>query len=119
MIFTWKRIGYLNSYCWYIVFQNQTLYISHNFVPDAYNVQQNAFGLPDWGAQGSYSWVKLELFNATVINILVTWWSVLLVEETGTPRESHGPATLPLVTFKGNTNGYIDYSRPLARLELT
>ena len=34
------------------------------------------------------------VFNATFNNILVmSWQSVLLVEETGVPRENHRPAT--------------------------
>jgi hypothetical protein len=33
------------------------------------------------------------VFNATFNNIsAISWWSVLLVEETGIPRESHRPA---------------------------
>ena len=34
------------------------------------------------------------VFNATFNNIsVITWWSVLLVEETGVHRENHRPAT--------------------------
>jgi hypothetical protein len=33
------------------------------------------------------------VFNATVKNIsAISWWSVLLVEETGVPGENHRPA---------------------------
>jgi hypothetical protein len=33
------------------------------------------------------------VFNATFNNIsVILWWSVLLVEETGVPRENHRPA---------------------------
>jgi len=33
------------------------------------------------------------VFNATFNNIsVILWWSVLLVEETGVPRENHQPA---------------------------
>ena len=33
------------------------------------------------------------MFNATFNNILViSWWSVLLVEEAGEPGENHRPA---------------------------
>jgi len=33
------------------------------------------------------------IFNATFNNIsVISWWSVLLVEETGVPRENHCPA---------------------------
>jgi hypothetical protein len=32
------------------------------------------------------------VFNATFNNILaISWWSVLLVEETGVPGENHRP----------------------------
>jgi len=34
------------------------------------------------------------VFNATFNNIsVISWWSVLLVEETGEPRENHRPAS--------------------------
>ena len=34
------------------------------------------------------------VFKATFNNIsAISWWSVLLVEETGVPRENHRPAT--------------------------
>jgi len=36
--------------------------------------------------------VCLMVFNATFNNIsVISWWSVLLVEETGEPRENHRP----------------------------
>ena len=36
--------------------------------------------------------VWFMVFNATVNNISVmSWWSVLLVEETGVPGENHRP----------------------------
>jgi hypothetical protein len=37
-------------------------------------------------------WVMVMVFNATLKNISVlSWWSVLLVEETGVPEENHRP----------------------------
>jgi hypothetical protein len=34
----------------------------------------------------------IMVFNATFNNIsVISWWSVLLVEETGIPRENHRP----------------------------
>jgi hypothetical protein len=34
--------------------------------------------------------VRIMLFNATFNNIsVISWWSVLLVEETGVAEESH------------------------------
>jgi hypothetical protein len=39
-------------------------------------------------------WVSVRVFNATFNNIsVISWWSVLLVEETGVPREKDRPAT--------------------------
>ena len=36
--------------------------------------------------------VRVMVFNTTFNNILVIfWWSVLLVEETGVPRENYRP----------------------------
>jgi hypothetical protein len=35
-------------------------------------------------------WFMVLVFNATSNNIsVISWWSVLLVEETGVPRENH------------------------------
>jgi hypothetical protein len=37
--------------------------------------------------------VVVMVFNATFNNIsVISWWSVVLVEETGEPRENHRPA---------------------------
>ena len=37
-------------------------------------------------------WLWVIVFNATFNNISdISWWSVLLVEETGVPRENHRP----------------------------
>jgi len=37
--------------------------------------------------------VRVMVFDATINNIsIILWWSVLLVEETGVPRENHRPA---------------------------
>jgi len=36
--------------------------------------------------------IGVRVFNATSNNIsVITWWSVLLVEETGVPGENHWP----------------------------
>ena len=43
------------------------------------------------------------VFNATFNNILVIlWWSVLLVEETGVPEENYRPAASHSQTFSHN-----------------
>jgi len=40
-----------------------------------------------------YLRVKVKVFNATFNNIsVISWRSVLVVEETGGPRENHRPA---------------------------
>jgi hypothetical protein len=37
--------------------------------------------------------VKVMLFNATFNNIsVISWWSALLLDETGVPGENHRPA---------------------------
>jgi hypothetical protein len=42
-------------------------------------------------------------FNATFNNIsVISWWSVLLVEETGGPRENHRPVASPWQTLSHN-----------------
>ena len=48
----------------------------------------------------SLSWVRVMVFNSTFNNIsVISWWSVLLVEETGVPRENHRPATSHLTIY--------------------
>jgi hypothetical protein len=45
-----------------------------------------------------FLWVKIRVmvFNATFNNIsAISWWSVLMVEETGVLEENHRPATSP------------------------
>jgi hypothetical protein len=38
--------------------------------------------------------IRVMVFNATFNNIsVISWWSVLLVEETGVPGENHRPVT--------------------------
>ena len=40
-------------------------------------------------------WFGLMVFNATINNIsVISWGSVLLVEETGVPRENHRPVEI-------------------------
>jgi hypothetical protein len=42
----------------------------------------------------SKNWFRFLMFNATFNNIsIILWRSVLLVEETGGPRENHRPVT--------------------------
>ena len=39
-------------------------------------------------------WVRVMVFNATFNNIsVISWQSVLLVEETGVPGDNHRPVT--------------------------
>ena len=41
-----------------------------------------------------YKGLGVMVFNATFYNIsVISWWSVLLVEETGVPGENYRPAT--------------------------
>ena len=47
--------------------------------------------------------ICLLVFNATFNNIsVISWWSVLLVEETGVPGENHRPAASYLQTLSHN-----------------
>jgi hypothetical protein len=40
------------------------------------------------------------VFNATFNNIsVILWWSVILVEETGIPKENHRPAACHAIYF--------------------
>jgi len=40
-----------------------------------------------------FDWFRVMVFNATFNNIsVISWQSVLLVEETGIPGEKHRPA---------------------------
>ena len=51
----------------------------------------------------NYRGVRIMVFNATFNNILViSWQLVLLVEETGVPRENHWPAESHWQTFWQN-----------------
>jgi hypothetical protein len=47
--------------------------------------------------------VCLLVFNATFNNITaISWWSVLLMEETRVPRENHRPVASPWQTLSHN-----------------
>ena len=47
--------------------------------------------------------VVVMVFNATFNNIsAISWWSVILVEETGVPRENHRPAASHWQTLSHN-----------------
>ena len=46
---------------------------------------------------------RVMVFNATINNIsVISWWSVLLVEETRVPRENHRPAASRWQTLSYN-----------------
>ena len=47
--------------------------------------------------------IRVKVFNATFNNIsVISWWSVLLVEETRLPGENHRPATSHWQTLSHN-----------------
>jgi hypothetical protein len=49
--------------------------------------------MPQLRERGQVLGVRVMEFNATFNNIsVISWRSVLLVEETGVPRENHRPA---------------------------
>jgi len=43
--------------------------------------------------------VMVMVFNATFNISVISWRSVLLVEETGIPREYHRSVAMPLINF--------------------
>jgi hypothetical protein len=46
----------------------------------------------NWQLHFNRGWFRLMVFNATFNNMsVISWQSVLLVEETGVPRENHRP----------------------------
>ena len=48
-------------------------------------------------------WFRFMVFNATFNNIsVISWWSVLLVEETAVPRENHWPVASDWQTSSRN-----------------
>ena len=50
-----------------------------------------------------YSGVRVMVFNTTFNNIsVISWWSVLLVEETRVPRENHPPVASHWQTLSHN-----------------
>ena len=61
-------------------------------------------GLPERGVLSmTPSFVWFMVFNATFNNIsVISWQSVLLVEETGAPEENHQPAASHLQTSLHN-----------------
>ena len=57
----------------------------------------NLSNFQDW-------WSRVMVFNSTFNNIsVILWWSVLLVEETGVPGESHRPVTSYWQTLSSNS----------------
>jgi len=65
-------------------------------------------------SDGLHLRVRVFVFNATFNNIsVISWWSVLLVEETGGPGENH----LPVQTLSHEC--CIEYTSPSAGFELT
>jgi hypothetical protein len=63
--------------------------------------------------------VMVMVFNTTFNNLSdISWWSVLLVEETGEPRENHPPVGGHWQTFIANIYS-IEYTSPWVGMELT
>ena len=59
---------------------------------------------------------RVIVLNVTFNNI--SWWSVLLVEETEVPRENHWPVTSHWQTLSHNV-GCIQYTSPWTGFKLT
>ena len=63
-------------------------------------------------------WVMVMVFNATFNNVsIISWWSVLLVEETGIPKENHSPVGSHWQTFIAKC--CMEYTSPWVGMELT
>jgi len=88
---------------WMVLYQisgSVFLYVSIEN-PRCLSPQNNDLGL------GHYRKMRVRIsvmvFNATFNNIsVISWWSVLLVEETGVPRENHRPVTSDWQTWSHN-----------------
>ena len=67
--------------------------VEWNIFYSNYSITWNKTKIP-W-CVGGFLWLRWSaglMFNATFNNIsVISWWSVLLVEETGGPRENHRP----------------------------
>ena len=80
------------------------------------------FWLPVWYLQTLLVFACLMVFYATFNNISVTgisWWSVLLVEETRGPGENHQPPTTDLSQVADKLYHIMLYNLPWSRFELT
>ena len=74
--------------------------------------QTNIYG------KGLYIWVRVMVFNATINTIsFLSWRSVLLVEETGVPRENQRPVANHWLTLSHNV--CIEYTSQWSGCELT
>ena len=74
--FTWNWFVYVSTYIC-------------KFFLNLLHMYQNQWGTGIY----VYLFFKVMVFNATFNNIsVISWWSVLLVEETGVLRENHRPA---------------------------
>jgi hypothetical protein len=70
---------------------NITAYALSNFKPGIFNNYIRMYNI--YLRKYLVVMVVVMVFNAIFNNIsAIMWWSVLLVEETGVPRENHRPA---------------------------
>ena len=61
---------------------------------NVFRVHQHSYKKPLEPRSGIIHRLKFRfmVFNVTLNNIsVISWWSVLLMEETGVPRENHRP----------------------------
>ena len=76
---------------------NITAYALSNLKPGIFN---NYIRMYNVYIRKYFVFVMVMVFNATFNNIsVISWWSVLLVEETGVLRENHRPAGKTLKNF--------------------
>ena len=106
-VLTWSIIHFMNVFdqCtfifWFFKFYSLTLYCKTNIPKVIYNM------LCRWNMQVFpcllFVLFCLMVFNVTFNNIsLISWQSVLLVEETGGPGENHRPVASDWQTLSHN-----------------
>ena len=112
-IFSMARTSYISMRCWWqqsesrhvgcFGFQaNLLLHLLHNYVCLAEKQQIPVLkSLVCVLEEHWYVLVWFMVFNATLNNISVILWSVLLVEETGVTRENHWPVASNFITWTG------------------
>ena len=96
--------AFRTDYCFYLwrhnVFYVIFLWIKVSSVIQTFSVSYIKGKMSKLSIKFQSQWFMV--LNATFYNIsVISWWSVLLVEETGVPRENHWPVTSHWQTLLG------------------